>query len=107
MRQDSFWRVVHQKALPFGLAALTAILIASVPLIAGTQREAAEYRIGRLRWEILGLQERKAQLLKQLADRLTVKGLEELGTQAGLQPPDSIVHIEPSLIPNPTPGSAP
>ncbi len=98
-RKSNLWQAIHQKVLPLGLMALTVVLIASVPLTTSTQREAAEYKITTLHWDILRLQEKKARLLRESSDRLTLKNLEELGASAGLQPPARIEYIAPTSAP--------
>lgn len=97
----SLWETVREKVLPLGLIALTVVLSASVPLATSTQREAAEYRISNLQWEIMSLQEEKAQLLQQVSELLALENLREKAAKAGLQPASRMDDVAP------TPATAP
>ncbi len=105
-KTTSLWQTIHEKALPLGLAALTVILIASVPLVTSTQREAAQFEIANLQWEIMSLQERKAGLLQQVSDILALKNLEEKAVKTGLQPASRMDYL-PTPSPDAAPASAP
>lgn len=92
-RAAAVWRTIRQRGLIAVLAALTIFCWAAIPLYTSTERTHAEYQIAALQEQILQLQREKAQLTKELAERLRLDVLEKAAREEGLGPPVAVDYL--------------
>jgi len=92
-RAVTVWRTVRQRGLLLILAALTIFCWAAIPLYTSTERTHAEYQIAALQEQILQLQREKAQLTKELTERLRLDVLEKAAREEGLGPPVAVDYL--------------
>lgn len=92
-RLAPLWRAVRQKGLIFILAALTIFCWAAIPLYTSTERTRAEHQIVAYQKQILELQREKAQLTKELAERLRLDVLQKAARDEGLGPPTQVDYL--------------
>jgi len=92
-RAGALWRAIREKGLFVAIAALTVFCWAAIPLYTTTQRTHAEYQIALLQQQILELQREKAQLTRELAERLRLDVLEKAAREEGLGPPVALDYL--------------
>lgn len=92
-RAVTVWRTIRQRGLLLILAALTVFCWAAIPLYTSTERTHAEYQIASLQQQILQLQREKAQLTKELTERLRLDVLEKAARDEGLGPPVAVDYL--------------
>ena len=87
------WQGLRDRGIAFFLAALAVFCCAAIPLNTSTRRTYAEFQIGALQQEILRKQENKAQLVRDVSDRLRLDTLEKSGKQLGMTVPVSVEYL--------------
>jgi hypothetical protein len=93
-QRQTLWVILRERVMPIALMALAVACIAGVPLQNTTQRRTAEHEISNIRWEMLQLQEEKANLSKERSDKMTLDALVAAGTSMGLGPAKHVEFLD-------------
>jgi cell division protein FtsL len=93
-QRQALWITLREKVVPLALMAFAAACIAGVPLQHSTQWQTAEHEIGNIQWEILQLQEEKANLSKERSEKMTLDALVAAGTRMGLGAPRHVEFVD-------------